>query len=308
MGLATRHRLHQYFRTHHLLLMGTGETMNVTHLTKRFGTFTALEDVNFSLRPGCTSLLGENGSGKTTLLNLLARVTTPTSGEITEHKDIRVGYLPQRPALYPSLTPVETIRYAAQLTGTKHVDPVKLLARVGLEPVDRSAANLSGGMRQRLGIAQALVHDPELLLLDEPVSALDPRGRREVLDLLSDLKKERMILYSTHVLPDAEEASDWVMLLRRGKLLMEGTVTDLLGAKSSIELRLFDDPTTEMDWMNLTGVGHVTRTGSTWTFETTDRDLAERALLKRVLELNVTVQSLHVGHPTLESLFLEVNT
>ncbi|WP_215145564.1 ABC transporter ATP-binding protein [Exiguobacterium qingdaonense] len=281
--------------------------MNVTQLTKRFGTFTALDDVSFDLRPGCTSLLGENGAGKTTLLNLLARVTEPTTGEMRGHERIRIGYLPQRPALYPSLTPVETIQYAAELTGTKHVDPIQLLKRVGLEPIDRPASNLSGGMRQRLGIAQALVHDPELLLLDEPVSALDPRGRREVLDLLSDLKRERMILYSTHVLPDAEEASDWVLLLRKGKLLMQGTVTDLLGSKSTLELRLFDDETNESDWAQLEGVTRATKLGATWTFESSDRDLAERAILRRVLELNVTIQSLHVGHPSLESLFLEVN-
>jgi len=281
--------------------------MKVTHVTKRFGSFTALDDVSFELRPGCTSLLGENGAGKTTLLNLLARITEPTSGDMTGHERIRIGYLPQRPALYPSLTPVETIRYAAELTGTKHFEPIQLLKRVGLEPVDRPAANLSGGMRQRLGIAQALVHDPELLLLDEPVSALDPRGRREVLDLLSDLKRERMILYSTHVLPDAEEASDWVLLLRQGKLLMEGTVTDLLGSKSTIELRLFDDGTTDADWTQLEGVTRTTKRGSTWTFESTDRTLAERAILRRILERNLIIQSLHVGHPSLESLFLEVN-
>ncbi|MFN4213592.1 ATP-binding cassette domain-containing protein [Exiguobacterium sp.] len=280
--------------------------MNVSHLTKRFGTFTALDDVSFALRPGCTSLLGENGAGKTTLLNMMARVTTPTSGELIGHDNIRVGYLPQRPALYPSLTPVETIRYAGELTGTKP-DPMKLLARVGLDPVDRSAAQLSGGMRQRLGIAQALVHDPELLLLDEPVSALDPRGRREVLDLLSDLKRERMILYSTHVLPDAEEASDWVLLLRHGKLLMEGTVTDLLGSKSSIQLRLFDDPTTIDVWTALPGVVRVTRSGTSWELETSAKDVTERAILKTILEHGLRVQSLHVGHPSLESLFLEVN-
>ncbi|TCI48141.1 MULTISPECIES: ABC transporter ATP-binding protein [unclassified Exiguobacterium] len=281
--------------------------MNASHLTKRFGTFTALDDVSFSLRPGCTSLLGENGAGKTTLLNMIARVTTPTSGQIEGHDTIRVGYLPQRPALYPSLTPVETIKYAADLTGTTGVDALNLLKRVGLEPVDRPAAHLSGGMRQRLGIAQALVHDPELLLLDEPVSALDPRGRREVLDLLSDLKRERMILYSTHVLPDAEEASDWVLLLRQGRLLMEGTVTDLLGAKSSIQLRLFDDMTTEDDWSALAGVVRVSRTGTTWTFETSDKTMSERAILQRVLAQGLMIQSFHVGHPSLESLFLEVN-
>ncbi|EPE62243.1 ABC transporter family protein [Exiguobacterium sp. S17] len=281
--------------------------MNASHLTKRFGTFTALDDVSFSLRPGCTSLLGENGAGKTTLLNMIARVTTPTSGQIEGHDTIRVGYLPQRPALYPSLTPVETIQYAADLTGTTGVDALNLLKRVGLDPVDRPAAHLSGGMRQRLGIAQALVHDPELLLLDEPVSALDPRGRREVLDLLSDLKRERMILYSTHVLPDAEEASDWVLLLRQGRLLMEGTVTDLLGAKSSIHLRLFDDMTTADDWNALAGVVRVSRTGTTWTFETSDKTMSERAILQRVLAQGLMIQSFHVGHPSLESLFLEVN-
>ncbi|MCT4795787.1 ABC transporter ATP-binding protein [Exiguobacterium alkaliphilum] len=280
--------------------------MKVDHLTKRFGTFTALDDVSFSLRPGCTSLLGENGAGKTTLLNMMARVTTPTSGKLIGHDSIRIGYLPQRPALYPSLTPVETIRYAGELTGTKP-DPVKLLARVGLDPVDRPASQLSGGMRQRLGIAQALVHDPELLLLDEPVSALDPRGRREVLDLLSDLKRERMILYSTHVLPDAEEASDWVLLLRQGKLLMEGTVTDLLGSKSSIQLRLFADETTEDVWRALPGVVRVTRSGTSWELETSAKDVTEQAILRTILERGLRVQSLHVGHPSLESLFLEVN-
>ena len=280
--------------------------MKVDHLTKRFGTFTALDDVSFSLRPGCTSLLGENGAGKTTLLNMMARVTTPTSGKLIGHDSIRIGYLPQRPALYPSLTPVETIRYAGELTGTKP-DAHQLLSRVGLEPVDRPASQLSGGMRQRLGIAQALVHDPELLLLDEPVSALDPRGRREVLDLLSDLKRERMILYSTHVLPDAEEASDWVLLLRQGKLLMEGTVTDLLGSKSSIQLRLFADETTEDVWRALPGVVRVTRSGTSWELETSAKDVTEQAILRTILERGLRVQSLHVGHPSLESLFLEVN-
>lgn len=280
--------------------------MRVEHLTKRFGTFEALTDVTFTLRPGCTSLLGENGAGKTTLLNLLARITTPTRGTMSGHAALRVGFLPQRPALYPSLTPVETLRYAAELTGGT-VDATALLKRVGLEPIDRPASALSGGMRQRLGIAQALVHDPELLLLDEPVSALDPRGRREVLDLLTDLKRERMILYSTHVLPDAEEASDWILLLKEGRLLMEGTVPDLLGRKSSIQLRLFEDATTSEMWADLPGVTRVTRLGTTWEFETTNRTATEHAILTRVLAQSASIQSFHVGHPTLESLFLEVN-
>jgi len=277
--------------------------IRVERLSKEFGDNVALKEVTFELQPGCTSLLGPNGAGKTTLLHLLAGITRPTTGRIDGLEQARIGFLPQTPALDPWLTLRETLRQAVKLSG-RTVDVDRLLGTVGLTDSKKPIRSYSGGMKQRLGLAQALCTDPDLLLLDEPVSALDPAGRREVLDLLMELKRNRMILYSTHVLPDAEEASDHVLILKEGKLLKEGTIRSLLH-KQQLTVRFTEEMETSQ-LLGIQGVSRLERRGLDWHFSVDDLKTAERALLQKAIDRGWSIESFHVGHPSLESYLLEV--
>lgn len=207
------------------------------HLTKTFGSHVAVADVSFTLESGSfTALIGPNGAGKTTTLSMLAGLLKPTKGTVTMDgaKDIRkeIGFLPQYPKFYPWLTGLEFIEMVAKLSGVPakltRKEAEKVLEFVGLsDAINKKTASYSGGMKQRLGIAQAIVHKPKLLLLDEPVSSLDPVGRREIMNLLKQLQKDCTILYSTHILNDAEEMTDQLLFLKKGQIVEKGSLDDI---------------------------------------------------------------------------------
>ncbi|MFC2949590.1 ABC transporter ATP-binding protein [Virgibacillus sediminis] len=214
--------------------------LTVSNLSKTYDESPAVSEVSFSFLPGtCTALLGPNGAGKTTILRTLAGLLQPTSGEISfsgvdKNSDIRehIGYLPQYPSFHSWMTGREFLVHSGRLAGLTKKEAEKraddLLETVGIaEAKNKYISKYSGGMKQRLGIAQAIIHRPKLLLLDEPVSSLDPLGRREVLTLLEELKTEMAILFSTHILSDAEEVSDRLLLLHEGKLVEDGAMDDL---------------------------------------------------------------------------------
>ncbi|MEG0260138.1 MAG: ABC transporter ATP-binding protein [Lysinibacillus sp.] len=213
--------------------------LEVTELAKKFAEKTVVDTINFTLEEGTsTALIGPNGAGKTTTLSMLTGLLTPTSGKImmqgAKDGDIRamIGFLPQYPQFQSWLTALEFTEMAAVLSGVApkvaKMESLKTLEFVGLNDVlHKKIATFSGGMKQRLGIAQAIVHKPKLLLLDEPVSALDPVGRREVMDLLKGLQQQTTILYSTHILNDAEEMTDKLLFLRHGQLVEQGTLAEV---------------------------------------------------------------------------------
>lgn len=211
--------------------------IHVEHLTKKFGAQMVVSDVSFTLQEHTsTALIGPNGAGKTTILSILTGLLTPTSGQIIMPgvTDIRtaIGFLPQYPQFYPWLTALEFTEMVAGISGVEKRQAKKeaqrVLEFVGLgEALHKKTAALSGGMKQRLGMAQAIVHKPRLLLLDEPVSALDPVGRREMLELLKELLQEATILYSTHILNDAEEMTDQLLFLRDGQLVEQGALAEV---------------------------------------------------------------------------------
>ena len=211
--------------------------ITVSHLTKRFGPQTVVDDVSFVLEPHTsTALIGPNGAGKTTTLSMLAGLLDATNGHIQMNgvKDIRtqIGFLPQYPQYFSWLSALEYTEMVAQLSGLSKRDAKqasqKMLEFVGLgDALRKKTATFSGGMKQRLGIAQALVHQPKLLLLDEPVSALDPVGRREIMNLLKEIQQTTTILYSTHILNDAEEMTDQLLFLRGGLLVEQGSLADV---------------------------------------------------------------------------------
>ncbi|WP_341301215.1 ABC transporter ATP-binding protein [Lysinibacillus sp. FSL H8-0500] len=210
--------------------------LQVTGLTKQFAEHRVVDDVSFLLEEKTsTALIGPNGAGKTTTLSMLTGLLKPTTGSVKmQAGDLRanIGFLPQYPQFHPWLSAVEFTEMAARLNGVAakqaKMEAQKTLGFVGLgNAQQKKIATFSGGMKQRLGIAQAIVHKPKLLLLDEPVSALDPVGRREVLDLLKGLQQETTILYSTHILNDAEEMTDQLLFLQNGKLVEQGTLREV---------------------------------------------------------------------------------
>ncbi|HOX19545.1 MAG TPA: ABC transporter ATP-binding protein [Gemmatimonadales bacterium] len=215
--------------------------LTLTHVTKRFrGGVTAVNDLSLELGPGVVGLLGPNGAGKTTLMQLIATITRPTDGQITfqgvdvlrEPEPLRrqLGYLPQDFGVYDNLTAHEFLSYFAGLKGVTSRSRVdELLDLVNLRDVARRpAATFSGGMRQRLGIAQALLNDPVLLIVDEPTAGLDPEERVRFRHLLSDLGHARLVLLSTHIVSDIESLAGTIAVMREGRLLTCGAPEALL--------------------------------------------------------------------------------
>jgi ABC-2 type transport system ATP-binding protein len=219
---------------------GRGEPVIATHrLSKRYGDTTALRDVDLRVPHGLVyGLIGPNGAGKTTLLSILAGLRRPSHGSVRVAVPRRaIGVLVDTPAFEPWLTAREVVDLARGLTApqapAERVEEV--LAEAGLtEAVDRRVGGFSRGMLQRLGLAACLVGDPEVLILDEPSSALDPAGRREVLDLIGRLGHSKTVLLSTHILADVQQVCDVVGVIDDGTLRYQGPITELLARTSSV--------------------------------------------------------------------------
>ena len=216
-----------------------GEPLIATHgLTKRYGDTEALSGVDLVVPRGATyGLIGPNGAGKTTLLSILAGLRHPTVGEVELAVPRRsIGVLVDTPQFDPWLTAREVVDLARHLTAphlsSERVDAVLLDAGLG-EALDRRVGGFSRGMLQRVGLATCLVGDPEVLVLDEPSSALDPAGRREVLDLIGRLAHTKTVLLSTHILADVQQVCDLVGVIDRGRLRYQGPLADLLARTSS---------------------------------------------------------------------------
>jgi len=205
--------------------------LEIQDLTKTFGTQVAVEGVTLRLQPGVVGLIGHNGAGKSTLMQMLATLMPPTRGRVLlEGQDIvakpalmrqRLGYLPQDFGVYPHLTALEFLQYFAALKGVAGKQRLwELLELVNLhEQAHRPALGFSGGMRQRLGIAQALLNDPDVLIVDEPTAGLDPEERLRFRRLLGDLGRQRLVIVSTHIVSDVENMAGHLAILRRGRLV-----------------------------------------------------------------------------------------
>ena len=207
--------------------------LTVEHITKKYGNFTALEDISLQFTPGVYGLLAPNGAGKTTLIKMLTTLLFPTSGQILwEGEDIHaldeeyrglLGYLPQEFGYYPGYTPRQFLRYVAalQCIPQKEADLKisQLLELVGLSDAEhKKMRQLSGGMRQRVGIAQAMLNDPKLLILDEPTAGLDPRERVRFRNLIHSLAEDRIVILSTHIVSDIETIAGQIVMLRDHRL------------------------------------------------------------------------------------------
>lgn len=216
--------------------------LQLDRVTKQYGTKRAVDRLNLSMKVGVYGLLGANGAGKTTLMRLLCDILNPTSGEIRyDGQNIHVmgeeyrsllGYLPQNFGYYPEFTAEKFMLYMAALKGLNRSfaknRTEELLRLVGLEKERRKKIKtFSGGMKRRLGIAQAMLNEPEILILDEPTAGLDPKERVRFRNLISSFSKDKIVLLSTHIVSDVEYIADKIFLMKEGQILKEGTPEEI---------------------------------------------------------------------------------
>ena len=212
--------------------------LKINNLKKQYGKKLVLDNINLELSKGMIGLLGNNGAGKTTLMKIIATLLEPTQGtcslnkiSIKEKKRIRkmLGYIPQEFSLYPDFTCYEMLDYFMLLDGVKDQEQrmnriVEVLEMVNLqEKMHVKIKNLSGGMKRRVGVAQALLGNPMIIIADEPSVGLDPEERRNLSDLFKELSREKIVLLSTHIISDIEEVCDTLGIMKDGKLLFYGT-------------------------------------------------------------------------------------
>lgn len=293
--------------------------LTVKNVSKKFNDHYVVNDVNFALEKGlCTALIGPNGAGKTTTLRMLTGLMRPSTGTITytdSERDFRqiIGYLPQYPQFEQWMTGEEFLMYCSKLYGFSHAETrertAKLLDQVGLADAHKKKISAySGGMKQRLGIAQALIHDPDILFLDEPVSSLDPIGRRDVLTLMEQLKETMTILFSTHILNDADEISDSVIVLKDGKVVESGTMEDLQTKYTTSKIVVqfakgeFAKATT---FEQLSTVTSVEMIGNYTHLYVTDMQLAQNELFQFVLKNNLQLNEFRIGRVSMEEMFVK---
>jgi ABC-2 type transport system ATP-binding protein len=225
--------------------------ISLSHLTRKYGAFTAVDDLSIDVREGeVLGLLGPNGAGKTTTMRMVTGFLPPSKGRVRiagydlyDHPiqaKQKIGYLPEQPPLYPEMT---VRRYLAFVAALKDVPAARTKSAVALaierarigDAADARIATLSKGFRQRVGLAQAIVHEPPVLVLDEPTSGLDPKQRYEVRELITALKGRHTVILSTHILPEVSEVADRVVIINRGKVMAVDTPANLAGRLRACE-------------------------------------------------------------------------
>jgi ABC-2 type transport system ATP-binding protein len=307
-------------------------TVQIEALCKRFGEVQALDALTLDVESGSVfGFLGPNGAGKTTTIRILAGLARADSGrawvngfEVTAgavgRRQIanQIGYLPQDPAFYPWMTARDFLDYVGRVFGLsaqeRRTRITDLLDLAGLsEAAGRRIGGFSGGMRQRLGVAQALINQPPVLFLDEPVSGLDPAGRRDLLQLIEQLRGRCTVFMSTHILADVERVCDTVGILNRGKLVTEARQDELLEqyAVPAFEIEAehgFEEPL--KNWTErlrkASWVTSVTTDTRTARVIVNDVDAAKRELMTTAVSAGLVLRRYEMVRPSLEDVFLQL--
>ncbi len=299
------------------------EVIEVKHLTKIFKEVKAVDDLSFTVKAGQVyGFLGQNGAGKSTTIRMLLTLVKPTSGEIKifgmdlrkNRKEIlrQVGAIIERPDLYKYLTALENLRIFAAMSGVKIPEKklVDQLSMVGLaERAHSKVKTYSQGMKQRLGIAISLVHDPKLIILDEPTNGLDPQGIADVRNLILQLSKEmnKTLLISSHLLSEMELVADSMLIIDKGKKLVEGKVNELFDpAETVVELKTTDDAVA-YDKLQRSGLKKFVQEKRNDCVLLKLHRNEVPAIMKELVQMDVNVISLHAKH-SLENYFLSLTT
>jgi len=293
--------------------------IEVEKLTKRYGDLLAVNDISFAVRKGeVFALLGPNGAGKTTTVEIIDTIRTPTSGkvsllglDVTKKKhDIvpRIGVLPQGFSSFDKITVRETLQFYSRLFRRRNTDVDDLIELVNLkEKTKEHYKNLSGGLQQRLGIAIALVNDPEVVFLDEPTTGLDPRARREVWDVLLGLKKKvTTVFLTTHYMEEAELLADTVAIISKGKIIAMGSPGELIESNANylvLTLQLVDEKAFEI--VRKMGFEPVHDHHDNIKVRVDHADDVQK-VLNAIKDAGMSLHSLDVRKPNLEEVFLKL--
>ncbi|MCI8826246.1 MAG: ABC transporter ATP-binding protein [Lachnospiraceae bacterium] len=300
------------------------DMLTCSHVSKAFGKHNifnnVLSDLTFSVpEHSIFGFIGQNGAGKTTTMKLILGLLQCDSGEIFvngipvsfgQNKTNRyIGYLPDVPEFYSFMTPMEYLMLCGEITGMekkKSQDRAdRLLHLVGLSQAQKRIQGFSRGMKQRLGIAQALLNSPKLLICDEPTSALDPLGRKEILDILCSVKNETTILFSTHILSDVERICDKIAFLNNGKIALQGTLEEIKGIRkgSGIEIEFNRQEDADL-FAEKYKDGRRTGKVRVCCHQKTEKDMIE--IMQLLTGNNISPQRIEMLEPALEDLFMEV--
>jgi ABC-2 type transport system ATP-binding protein len=304
-------------------------SVQIAGLVKIFGKFKALDQLDLTVEPGSVfGFLGPNGAGKTTTIRILTGLAHATSGQawvagesVTGNGRAvarRIGHLPEEPAFYPWMTPGEFLDYVGRVFGMPGIERKQRVKEL-LGLVDLTGANkrriggFSRGMRQRLGLAQALINHPEVLFLDEPASALDPAGRKEVLELIEQLRGQCTVFMSTHILADVERVCDTVGIINKGRMVVTAPRQELLARYVIPAFEITADPAGDANfthWCNQLQsepwIKTIARQGHSARVVVTDLEIAKRALLPSAVQAGLILTRFEIVQPSLEDVFLQL--
>ena len=298
--------------------------IEITRLVKTFGDAVALDGIDLAVPHGSVfGFLGPNGAGKTTALRILTGLARPTAGEarilgvnVSAAGNIvrsRIGYLPDVPGFYPWMTAMELVEFAGRLFGiepaTLRERAESLLQMAGLSEVKSKVGGFSRGMKQRLGIAQALINAPSVLLLDEPTSALDPIGRREVLEMIASLRGRTTVFFSTHILADVERVCDTVAILDRGKVVANAPIAELTrrAAVDRLVIEVEGDPAALIrDLERRPWLRSIERDEGRLMLAVSDLKAAQRELPAAIAAADLGLKRFERAEVSLEDMFVEL--
>ena len=300
--------------------------LELSRVNKSFGGVEVVRDLSFKVEEHAVfGFLGKNGAGKTTTMKMILGFLSPDSGEIkvcnekvvygNTRTNRYIGYLPDVPEFYGYMTPREYLKLCGEITGLRkellHNRINEMLGLVGLEGSNRRIRGFSRGMKQRLGIAQALLNEPKLLICDEPTSALDPVGRKEILDILAVAKERTTVVFSTHILSDVERICDSVGILNQGKLVLEGKVAAIKNnyRKDVVQIELAKGYPMETIMKKLKEkpyVSQLTRKDECIDIHFLGGEEEARHILELLSKEQVPLLRYELLEPSLENVFLEV--
>jgi len=296
-------------------------SIQVTQLTKIYGTQHSVDGISFELKKGeIVGFLGPNGAGKSTTMKMISGYLEPTAGSIlvgginvAENPiEIRkkIGYLPESNPLYLDMYVREYLLFAAslhQIDKNKIKDKVEeVIALTGLlKECHKKIGALSKGYKQRVGLAQAIIHDPEVLILDEPTSGLDPNQLVEIRDLIVNLGKEKTVLLSTHIMQEVTSMCSSAIVIANGKIVANDTITNLqkLHTDNTLEV-VFEKPVTIKQLSNLTNEKSIQAVSeTTYLFTTNDSDMLRKKIMQWSIQEDINIAAMHVASSSLESVF-----
>ncbi len=295
----------------------------ISNVTKLFGKQKALDEVSFSVGKGeLLGFLGPNGAGKSTLMKIITGFLPANSGEVTiggvkvtaDNNLLRknIGYLPEHNPLYPDLYVREFLSVTAGFYGIKNKEKkiAEMVDLTGLgDEQHKKIGALSKGYRQRVGLAQALIHNPEVLILDEPTTGLDPNQLEEIRNLIRTISREKTVIFSSHIMQEVEAVCSRVVIINKGKIVADGAISELKKGevqKSRTVMAAFSKPVEKESLLALEGVKNAEFDGENWEIESEDNTDLRHAIFNFAVENNLTLLTLYQKQYNLENVFRQL--